>query len=61
MKNWIKALLLEIVIMVSGSVLAGVKETEAFNFEPLAYTLLGLGVIAFIATGIAFLTEVLYD
>lgn len=61
MKNWIKALFLEVVIMVSGSVLAGVKETEAFNFGPLAYTLVVTGVIAFIATGIVFLCEVLYD
>lgn len=61
MKNWIKALFLEIVIMVSGSVLAGIKETEAFNFEPLAYTLLAAGAIALIATGAVFLCEVLYD
>lgn len=61
MKNWIKTLFLEIAMIVLGGVLAGVKETEAFNFEPLAYTLLMLGAIAFIATGVAFLFEVLDD
>lgn len=61
MKVWLKALALEAIIAVSGGVFAGVKETEAFNFAPLGYALLAMGVVSLIVTGVAFLTEVLYD